>query len=107
MGGEVLIEYLVYLLRSAARSFKLRHTTYWRAVPATIYHAKATGGEVETGYRYQFEGGYYSGRDSRDFFWTNSAENHASQFPVGATVVIRVNPSSPEQIAFRDDDQGL
>jgi hypothetical protein len=60
---------------------------------------------VETVFSYQFDGGYCSGRDSRDLFWSNSAFDYLSRFPLGAAVVLRVNPANPEEIALRDNDQ--
>jgi hypothetical protein len=105
--SDILVEYFIYLFRYAGRLRRLRRTTDWRTAQGTIYYSKATGGVVETVFSYQFDGGYYSGRDNRDFFWSNSARDYLSRFPIGALVVLRVSPADPEQIAFRDDDQAL
>jgi Protein of unknown function (DUF3592) len=107
VGGEFLVESAVYLLRSALRRIKERRTVSWRAVQATVHDTKATAGEVETIYTYQFDGGYYTGHDNRDFLWKDAAERFVTRFSVGTAVSVRVNPSRPEQMAFRDDDQGL
>ena len=107
MGGEVLIEYFAYLVKRAVRSIRLRGKIRWTATPANVYYVKASGGGVDTVYSYKFDGGYYSGRDSRDFYWGNSAKDYVSRFPTGTAVTIRVNPAKPEEMAFLDDDQGL
>ena len=103
--GEILFKYFVYLVRSAVRFFRQRETVKWKTVQAAVHYTRVSGGEVEATYSYQFEGGYFACNDDRDFFWANSAQDHVQQFPAGSSVILRVNPLNPAQVAFRDDDQ--
>jgi hypothetical protein len=65
---------------------------------------KARGGKVRVLYTYQFEGGYYSGNDGKDFFWSQSAREYASRLSLGFPVAIRVAPADPEQSVIFDQD---
>ncbi|MGB8911417.1 MAG: DUF3592 domain-containing protein, partial [Candidatus Sulfotelmatobacter sp.] len=87
------------------RARRARWAEHWIPSKGNVVHVKARGGKVEILYTYKFEGGYYSGTENRDFFWSQSAEDYTSRLSEGSPIAIRVAPSDPEQSMISDKDQ--
>jgi hypothetical protein len=92
---------LGYLIRSLVRFVKLRRSETWPVEKGKLLNATCPaisfGGPVaEFRYTYIHKGEYYSGVHAKAFMLRSSAEEYAGQFPTGAEIPVRVNPTQPE-----------
>lgn len=90
-----------YLIRSLLRFVKMRRSETWpvekgKLMSATCPAISYGGPVAEFRYTYIHSGEYYSGVHTKAFMLRSSAEEYAGQFPDGAEIPVRVNPTKPE-----------
>ena len=103
---DVVVGYIIRLIIRAITGQQARTWFVERASVSAASWESIYGGPVaEVRYTYIYNGGYYSGVSRKPFILETSAEDYATQFPVGTTIAVRVDPQEPEASFFSEDDQ--
>jgi len=108
---DVWVGYLVSLVMIQVRKRRSHRYSNWRETPATILGVSwrelfwMERPVVEFVYAYHIEGGFYGGVDKKPFCFKSSAQNYASRFVKGDTLIVRVKPGEPEVSVVLDEDQ--
>ena len=109
--ADDIIGFLVSLVRIVARKGRARRCSSWRETTATIvgvgWRAQITfpRPEADIVYVYRIDGIFYDGVDTKPFCLLSSAQNYASHFAVGDSLIVRVKPGEPETSVVLDADQ--
>jgi uncharacterized protein DUF3592 len=108
---DVLVGYLVYLIRIVIRMIKARGGSTWPVVKAKVTgstcDATYRGAIAEVTYTYPYQGGHFAGIHREPCVLRGSAEEYVARFPAGGDIIVRVKPETPEASIVCDRDQAI
>ena len=108
MPAWILVEIIVFLIRSLLRLIRCRKTRTWPTVEGEIQTSGDMGSSYPAGYItywYSVNGERHFGTHERAFFLRQSAKEYAKQFIPKWKVIIRYSAKDPDQSFVSEGDQ--